>query len=246
MQSIIHDQGTPDWKTVVWMNVADKPPPTLPWPSIHTVLLDMDGTLLDLNFDNTFFHDTVPRALVRQRGGTLEEAKAFLHTCYKSVEGTLAWYDLDYWSRHLGMDIPRLKEEVAHLIQPHPQAMDFLQTLQAMGKTAHLVTNAHAHSLALKLRCTPIATGLASLTSSHELGFPKEDPAFWRLLQKKMGFSKASTLLVDDSEPVLLAAEQFGLRYLRHIAAPSSVQWPKPSKRFDSVLGLGALLPNEA
>ena len=37
--------------------------PELDWTSIDTVLLDMDGTLLDLRFDNWFWQEHVPDAL---------------------------------------------------------------------------------------------------------------------------------------------------------------------------------------
>ncbi|MEO5349672.1 MAG: GMP/IMP nucleotidase [Magnetococcus sp. YQC-3] len=215
----------------------------LPWAEIHTVLLDMDGTLLDLHFDNTFFRETVPRALARKRAISLAEAGCFLQEVYRSVEGTLAWYDLDYWSRTLGLDIPLLKEEVAHLIQTHPRTLDFLRALQQLKKPTHLVTNAHARSLALKLRHTPIGEYFTSVLSSHALGLPKENPDFWPLLQKKLGFDKAHTLLVDDSEPVLRAANIYGLGFLCHIAAPSSTQQPAHSSQFASVLDLGVLLP---
>ncbi len=218
-------------------------PSDLPWSAIHTVLLDMDGTLLDLHFDNTFFRETVPHALAQHRQITLTEAQRVLQEQYRSVEGTLDWYDLDYWSRELALDIPVLKESVAHLIRLHPHTLDFLQAVQRMGKPMHLVTNAHAHSLALKWRHTAIAPYFVSITSSHALGRPKEDPDFWPLLENHLGFDPSTTLLVDDSEAVLLAARQFGLAFLRHIAAPSSTQPPNPSRQFDSVLDLGALLP---
>ena len=219
------------------------PIPDLPWTVIHTVLLDMDGTLLDLHFDNTFFRETVPQALARKRAMSVAEAARSLQEIYRSVEGTLDWYDLDYWSRTLGMDIPLLKEEVVHLIRAHPHTLDVLRTLQQLKKPTHLVTNAHARSLALKLRHTPIGDYLTSVISSHTLGIPKENPDFWPLLQKQLGFAKAHTLLVDDSEPVLMAAKTYGLGFLCHIAAPSSTQQPAHSTHFASVLDLGTLLP---
>ena len=223
---------------------AGKHSPVIPWSNIQTVLLDMDGTLLDLNFDNTFFRETVPQAVAKQRGIPVAEARQLLHSRYKQVEGTLAWYDLDYWSRELAMDIPQLKQEVIHLIRPHPQTMAFLQQLHKMGKEVHLVTNAHPHSLALKFHHTTIGTHLTSVITSHTIGIPKENTTFWLKLSKNIEFDKKKTLLVDDSEPVLLAAEQYGIAYLRHIAAPSSTQHAVFSKHFISVIELGHLMPH--
>jgi putative hydrolase of the HAD superfamily len=211
----------------------DQLPP--PWGAIQTVLLDMDGTLLDLHFDNTFFRETVPHAIARQRGISFDAAKQRLHTLYHAVEGTLAWYDLDYWSQQLDMDITLLKNEVAHLIRAHPPTVPFLQALQRANKPAYLVTNAHLHSLALKLQRTPIGPYFVAVFSSHLFGCPKENPDFWPLLQEIIGFNCASTVLVDDSEAVLAAAQQFGIRYLYHISAPSSAQSACPSRQFTSV-----------
>ncbi|MBF0182777.1 MAG: GMP/IMP nucleotidase [Magnetococcales bacterium] len=213
----------------------------LPWQTIETVLLDMDGTLLDLHFDNTFFRETVPAALSRQRAIPFGTAQQQLHAIYRAVEGTLDWYDLDYWSRQLGLDIPLLKEEVAHLIRVHPQTIPFLQALQHLGKATYLVTNAHARSLELKLQKTPIGAYFKAVYSSHSFGWPKENSAFWPLLQKRIGFACQTTLLVDDSESVLAAAQQFGIEYLCHIAAPSSSQAASPSERFVSVENVQAL-----
>jgi 5'-nucleotidase len=215
----------------------------LPWPRIETVLLDMDGTLLDLNFDNVFFLETVPQAFAKTEGLTFQEATERVLETYKKVEGTLAWYDLDHWSRELGMDIPLLKEEVAHLIQVHPHVLDFLRVLREKRVPTHLVTNAHGRSIELKMARTPIGGYLDTVISSHDLGHSKEQAGFWPELRKKINFNPETTLLVDDSEPVLKAGEEYGIGYLRHIKAPSSQHPIKASNHFVSISDFREIMP---
>ena len=44
------------------------------WQEVDTVLLDMDGTLLDLAFDNYFWQTLVPETWGAARGLNLQEA----------------------------------------------------------------------------------------------------------------------------------------------------------------------------
>ena len=59
------------------------------WSAIDTVLLDLDGTLLDLAFDTRFWRHTIPTAWARARGVTLEQAHAQLAPRFREREGTL-------------------------------------------------------------------------------------------------------------------------------------------------------------
>lgn len=208
----------------------------VPWSEVRCVLLDMDGTLLDLKFDDVFFRQVVPKAFAEKNALTFEEAYARVFAAYSENQGTLAWYDLDYWSDRLGLDIPLLKEEVAHLIRVHPHVLPFLEAVRASGRPAHLVTNAHGHSLRMKLARTPIGAWLDSAITSHEIGWAKEQPPFWPLLQARLDFDPAATLLVDDAEPVLAAAAGFGIAHLRQVLNPSSGAPPKPSGRFPALM----------
>src|SRR5512134_3873499 len=95
------------------------------WTTIDTVLLDMDGTLLDLNFDNHFWQAHVPLRYAEIKGISREAAREELMSRYHARAGSLAWYSVDFWETELELDIMRLKEEVSHLIAIHPSVIEF-------------------------------------------------------------------------------------------------------------------------
>ncbi|MBF0339796.1 MAG: HAD-IA family hydrolase [Magnetococcales bacterium] len=196
----------------------------------------MDGTMLDLHFDDVFFRQTVPGAYARKHGLTFEAARDVVLESYQEQQGTLAWYDLDHWSSRLGMDMRRLKEEVAHLIRVHPHVLPFLQAVRESGRAIHLVTNAHPYSLDMKLVRTPIGACLDSVITSHEVGWAKEQAPFWPALTARLGLDPRTTLLVDDSAPVLAAARAFGIAHLRQVLHPNSGAPPNPVGQFPSIV----------
>ena len=218
----------------------------LDWSSLDTVLLDMDGTLLDLHFDNHFWLEHVPRRYAEARGLDLDAAQAELLPRYRDIEGTLNWYCVDHWSRELGLDIALLKQEVDHLIKIHPHVPEFLEALQAAGKDRVLVTNAHQKAIALKMEKTRLAGHFDRIICSHDIGRPKEDPAFWSCLHAIMPFDPERTLFVDDSLKVLRAAREYGITRLLAVTAPDSRQSERVVEEFDAIRDFSQLLPGLA
>lgn len=215
------------------------------WNDIDTVLLDMDGTLLDRHFDDHFWLEHVPLRYAEKNGITHAEAKDKLHRMFRSQERTLNWTDLDYWSDQLGLDIPVLKEEVNHLIAVHPFVMEFLLYLRQHGKGIYLVTNAHGKTLDLKMRRTKIGPYFDGIVSAHDLGLPKEDPAFWGKLQQTVDYLPERTMLGEDSETNLETAELFGIKYLIHVGRFSSQATPAVSQKFSTIHYFSELLPRD-
>ncbi len=213
------------------------------WHRVDTVLLDMDGTLLDKHFDDHFWEELVPARFAALRGIPLEEARRRIFSAYRSREQTLAWYDVDYWSEQLGMDIPLLKQEAEHLIAVHPHVLPFLDRVRRSGRPLVMVTNAHAKTLAHKMALTGLDGHFDRIVSSHELGIPKEDPSFWGELKGVVPFDPDRTLLADDTLAILESARAFGIAHLVHLSRPSSRRPPAPSDRFFSVEDFSSLLP---
>ena len=218
-------------------------PAPLPWSDIDTVLLDMDGTLLDLNFDNHFWQVHVPLRYGEARGLTREAAREELMARYHARAGTLDWYSVDYWETELELDIMALKEEVAHLIAIHPHVTDFLTAARTACKRVVLVTNAHHKSLTLKMARTGLQVHFDNIISSHSVRRPKEDQAFWRRLQQFEGFLPARSLLVDDSLPVLDAARAYGVGHLVTIRRPDTRQPQKDTADYRAIDSFAELLP---
>ncbi len=207
------------------------------------MLLDMDGTLLDLHFDNHFWHEHVPRRYAEARGISFAAAKDQLLARYRDIQGTLEWYCVDHWSRELGLDIALLKEEIDHLIAMHPQVADFLDLLQRAGKRRVLVTNAHQKVLRLKLRRTELGDRLDHVVCAHDLGLPKEDSGFWSRLQCTEVFDPQRTLFVDDNLAVLHSARHYGIAHLLAIRKPDTRQAEQVIDDFPAVSGFSELLP---
>jgi GMP/IMP 5'-nucleotidase len=212
------------------------------WDEVDTVLLDMDGTLLDKHFDDYFWEHYVPEIFAQQNDLTPLEARKELLARYKSIEGTLAWTDLDYWSEKLDLDIPALKLKINHLIQVHPFVVDFLKYCRELHKKIYLVTNAHSKTLDIKMRKTRLGSYFDSIICSQDIGLPKEDTSFWKNLETLLGFDSKRTLLADDNENVLQAAENYGIKILIYVARPSSRADTFYSERFPSIVYFNELI----
>ena len=213
------------------------------WHGVDTVLLDMDGTLLDLHFDNHFWQEHVPARYAERHGLPPAEARRRLVDVYRAKAGTLDWYCVDFWTRELQLDIARLKEEVAHLIAVHPDVPRFLQALRSAGKGVALVTNAHRKSLSLKMARTGLAAHFDLLITAHEVGLPKEEPAFWPALRAVLPYDPARTLLIDDSLPVLRAARQAGIAHLLAVYRPDTRQPDKAVEEFAALRHFAEIMP---
>jgi len=224
------------------MNAAT---PLLDWNAVDTVLLDMDGTLLDLYFDNHFWLEHVPRRYAEHHATTEERARAHLQAVFAEQHGTLNWYCLDYWSRELQLDIAGLKREIQHLIRVRPHVDEFLQRLHASPREVWLVTNAHRDSLDLKLERTGIGRWFDRVICSHDLRAPKEHTVFWQRLQDTHPFAPGRSLLIDDNASVLKSAHQFGIAHLLTLLQPDSRQLRREATEYPGILHFDEIMPIE-
>ena len=215
----------------------------LDWNQIESVFLDMDGTLLDLHFDNHFWLKHVPLRYAEKNGLTTQQALDELVPRFKSIEGSMNWYCVDFWSKELDLDIALLKAEVKHLIQVHPYVLEFLENLEKCGKHRVLVTNAHQKSLSLKMENTPLAGLLDKIICAHDLGIPKEEIQFWDKLQSLESYDPKRTLLIDDNLNALGSAQEYGIKHLLAIYEPDSKAGKKDVEQFQAIHSFNEIMP---
>ena len=205
------------------------------WQNINTVFLDMDGTLLDLHFDNHFWLEHMPKRYAEKHSITLEKAREQLMANYKAHEGSLKWYCLDHWQESLQMDIISLKHEVADRIAIRSNVIEFLGFLHNMEKRVVLLTNAHHKTVQLKFGYVEIEHYFDRVITAHDVGLAKEQAGFWQALQKMEDFDKEHSLFIDDNLDVLDTAKDYGINHLLAIEQPDSRQDKKDTKGFTAI-----------
>ncbi len=207
-----------------------------------TLMLDMDGTLLDLAYDNYMWLEHIPAAYARQNDMTEDEARGQLYAIMKRLEGKLNWYCLEHWSDALNLDVVALHRAENKRIGFLPGAKDFLKTVSDHDVRLLMVTNSHQHTLDIKTEVTGIVEFFDVIYTSHALGHAKEDQPFWHALQDIEGFDRRKTAFIDDNVSVLQSARDYGVEMLRHVTRPDSRRPARHHNEFIGISGVAELL----
>ena len=213
------------------------------WKKIHSVFLDLDGTLLDLHFDNHFWLEYVPVCYADTHGLAIEDATTHLMHRYSEVKGRLDWYCVEFWTKDLGLDIKQLKEEVSHKIAIHSNVEPFLKKMNELQKRVVLVTNAHPVSYALKMEVTGLNQYFNHVVNAHDLKIAKEHDGFWQALKSVEPFECETTLFIDDNEEVLSCARKYGFMHLLSIVKPDSQKQSRESSTYPMLNDFADITP---
>lgn len=190
-------------------------------------MFDMDGTLLDLAFDDFIWNQCLPERHAQVHQCSLEQSQKTLFQFYQQHKHTLSWYSSAYWTEKVGVDVLRLQYDHRDKIKARIGCHELLKQLNARGYRCWLLTNADRAGLEMKLENVELSPYFELMISSEELGHAKEEVAFWQKLQLLHPFDPAQAIFIDDTVVVLNSAEDFGIHQLFSILQPSSNKMPR-------------------
>jgi len=167
---------------------------------IECLLIDMDGVILDNAYDNDFWQNQIPEVIADNKGIAFDDAKRLAIQIFNYKKNTKDWYDVDYWSNMLNIDIEAQKrsEKSISRISLYDGVIDTLSVLKNKTKMI-LITNAHRKTLNIKLEKYNLTPYFDEMVCAHELHYVKEDIQLWYMLRSKYRLDYEKTLLVEDT-----------------------------------------------
>ena len=205
------------------------------WDSIETFFLDMDGTRLDLSYDNYFWHKHIPKVYAKINNISYIKSKEIFEKMYKEKQGTLDWYCLNYWSDKLKINLNSELLKTKNKIKIFPGVIDFLLQLKKRNIKIILLTNCPRDMLNVKFNEKKLWGYFDNIISSEDYGFAKETNEFWNYLDKELIYNKKTTVFIDDNQNVLDFAYRHGLKNIIAINFPDSENKKQIIKNYKSI-----------
>ena len=164
------------------------------------MLVDMDGVILDNTYDNNFWQNQIPGVISKNKDISFEDAKRLAVQIFNYKKNTKDWYDVDYWSNMLNVDIEAEKRSSISFdrIQLYEGVTETLNKLKDSFRLI-LITNAHRKTLNIKLEKYDLKPYFENMVCAHELHYVKENIQLWYMLKSRFKLDYTKTLLIEDT-----------------------------------------------
>lgn len=179
--------------------------------STTAILSDLDGVILDLNYDMKFWQDWLPDALTLSSGKTRSDIKAELVAMMKNQEASLNWYDLNYWDEYFKVDcleIIKAQEERCSFLNG---SVDALNKFAALPNPKYILTNGDPRLFDFKSESANFLDYFDSHLCSMHVGYAKEQKEFWSLASQYLKLDLKNSIFIDDNFKVVTSAVKAGV-----------------------------------
>ena len=180
--------------------------------STTAILSDLDGVILNIDYDIKFWESWLPEYIASQSSLTEREAKAEILSKIDLQRGTLNFYDLNYWDDLLNLDcieIIKEKEEKCSYIEGSYEALQRLSTLE---NPKYILTNGDPRIQEYKAETNNFLEFFDSIFYSMHAGYPKESREFWALARHNLNLDFKDAIFIDDDFKVVTAAVKAGIK----------------------------------
>ena len=190
--------------------------------SIDYILLDIDGVILDQDFDNKFWQDFVPNEYAIKNKLDIKRAKLLFQKESDKTKGSIDWYDLHYWEKKFDLDLIAIAKNYADEISLLPKSLETIKKLKKTKKIIYL-TNCDPRLVRVKDEVCNFLQYADGWLSSIEINSIKENIWYWRHAVQTFQLIPHRCLFVDDNYEIVMQAKNAGISSLHAIQPTKSI-----------------------
>ena len=180
--------------------------------NFNTVILsDLDGVILDLNYDIKFWKEWLPAELAIKSGEPIAAMRENLVSLMKEQEAGLNWYDLNFWDELLDVDcleIIKAQEERCSFL---PGALESLKEISSLPNPKYILTNGDPRLFHFKSESAQFLDFFDASLCSMQMGYAKEQKEFWSLASNYLRVDLQNSIFIDDNFKVVTSAVNAGV-----------------------------------
>jgi len=167
------------------------------------ISFDLDGTLVDLDFDLYLWFSELPRLYSEQNGVPLAQAKELMRSEYDRIGmQRREWYDICFWIKHhnLEVDPEKVVKDLSHKITVFPDALPVLKALKKEKRRMVVFSNTPKMFLDIKKKVDGLE-GFFERTISVYSDYSqiKSNDGVFARLADELGVEPCEILHVGDS-----------------------------------------------
>ncbi len=170
-------------------------------PKIKVISFDLDGTLVDKNFDEAIWYKEVPKAYAAKHRISFDMARERVVREYeKESNKDHNWVDIEYWFNYFGItDWKKVIEDLRHMVKVYDEAIPVLKELRKKYKLV-IITQADCKFIEVKMEVENLKDYFDDVfsTTSDFKELKKTEEIFNEIV-KRLGVGKDEIIHLGDS-----------------------------------------------